>query len=105
MWAIANYLLAKNRCTYMYMSGSQQYGSLVIFPEYSIPIGHPEGPMRRMQKVWGREYSGGLALVNPYRKAAIVALPPGSYVDMNGNPIGPTLMMERQTGQVLLSAQ
>ena len=46
LWVIANYLLVKNHCTYMYMTGfttggGQDYGSLITFPEYAIPIGHP----------------------------------------------------------------
>ena len=43
---IANYLLVKNDCTYMYISGfngqQQDYGRLIIFPEYFIKIGHSE---------------------------------------------------------------
>ena len=110
LWAIANYLLVKNRCTYMYMTGfnadgGQDYGSLITFPEYSIQIGHPTSAMKRTRGVWARAYSGGLAIVNPYLAAATVTLPSGSWVDVNGNPVGPTLTMEGQTGQVLLKAQ
>ena len=105
LWAIANYLLVKSNCTYMYMSGQQEYGSLVIFPEYSIPIGHPLAPMRRTQGVWGRKYSGGLALVNPYTSSKTVVLPEGSYVDVNGMPVGPTVTMEPHSGVVLLKGE
>jgi Hypothetical glycosyl hydrolase family 15 len=110
LWVIANYLLVKNRCTYMYMTGftpggGQDYGSLITFPEYSIEIGHPIGGMKKTQGVWARSYSGGMALVNPYYATASVTLPEGSWVDVNGNPVGPTLTMEGQTGQVLLKAQ
>jgi hypothetical protein len=110
LWAIANYLLVKNHCTYMYMTGftsggGQDYGSLITFPEYSIPIGHATGAMRKTQGVWARSYSGGLALVNPFYETATVTLPSGSYVDVNGNPVGPTLTMAGQTGEVLLNAQ
>jgi len=110
LWAIANYLLVKNHCTYMYMTGftaggSQDYGSLITFPEYSIPIGHATSAMKKTQGVWARMYSGGLALVNPYYSAETVSLPPGSYVDVNGNSVGPTVTMEGQTGLVLLNAQ
>lgn len=108
LWAIANYLLVKNDCTYMYMTGflngGQDYGSLILFPEYSIPIGHATGPMTKTQGVWARKYSGGLALVNPLGATKTVALPEGSYVDVNGNAVGPVVTMERQTGLVLLKA-
>jgi len=110
LWVIANYLLVKNRCTYMYMTGfnsdgSQDYGSLITFPEYSIQIGHPIRGMEKTQGVWGRAYSGGLALVNPYYATATVTMPAGLWVDVNGNPVGPTLTMTGQTGQVLLKAE
>jgi len=110
LWAIANYLLVKNRCTYMYMTGftaggGQDYGSLITFPEYSIQIGHPTSALKKTQGVWARMYSGGLAIVNPYYATATVTLPSGMWVDVNGNPIGPTLVMDGQTGQVLLKAQ
>jgi len=108
LWVIANYLLVNNGCTYMYMTGfldgGQDYGSLVLFPEYSIPIGHPTAPMVNTQGVWGRKYSGGLTLVNPHSRAKTVVLPEGSYVDVNGNAVGPVVTMERQTGLVLLNA-
>lgn len=110
LWVIANYLLVKNRCTYMYITGfnsdgSQDYGSLITFPEYSIQIGHPTGMMKKTQGVWARSYSGGLALVNPYYATATVTLPAGSWVDVNGNPVGATITMEGQTGEVLLKAR
>ena len=109
LWTIANYLLVKNNCTYMYMTGfttggGQDYGSLITFPEYTISIGHPTGPMTTSQGVWTRTYSGGLALVNPFYTMATVSLPSGKYVDVNGNPVGPTLTMAGQTGTVLLNA-
>lgn len=110
LWVIANYLLVKNRCTYMYITGfnsdgSQDYGSLITFPEYSIQIGHPTGGMKKTQGVFARPYSGGLALVNPYYATTTVTLPAGSWVDVNGNPVGPTITMEGQTGEVLLKAR
>jgi hypothetical protein len=102
LWVLANYLLIKNHCTYVYMTGQQAYGSLVVFPEYSVPIGHATGAMHRTQGVWEREFSGGLTLVNPYNESATVTLPPENYVDVNGNPVGATVTMGQQTGMVLL---
>ena len=107
LWVIANYLLVKNNCTYMYMTGfgaggAQDYGKLVQFPEYSIQIGHALGEKVKRQGVWMREFSGGLALVNPFNKSAVVTLPPGNWDDVNGNPVGPEVTMGQQTGVVLL---
>ena len=102
LWVIANYLLVKNNCTYMYISGSQDYGRLITFPEYSIAIGRARGAMTKTHGVWLREFSGGLALVNPYLREHTARLPAGNYSDVNGNPVGPTVTMSAQSGLVLL---
>jgi hypothetical protein len=102
LWVIANYLLVKNNCTYMYISGSQDYGRLITFPEYSIAIGHAKGAMTKTHGVWLREFSGGLSLVNPYLRDRTVKLPTGNYSDVNGNPVGSTVAMPAQSGLVLL---
>jgi hypothetical protein len=107
LWVIGNYLLVKNDCTYMYMSGytpsgEQDYGRLITFPEYSIPIGYPIEPMKRTQGIWERNFSGGLRLVNPYNSTVTVNLPPGDWVDVNRHVVGPTVTLTRQTAQVLL---
>ena len=102
LWVIANYLLVKNNCTYMYISGNQDYGRLITFPEYSIAIGRPQGAMTKTQGVWLRKFSGGLSLVNPHTGEHTVSLPAGNYNDVNGNPVGPTVTMAAQTGLVLL---
>lgn len=99
---IANYLLVKNNCTYMYISGNQDYGRLITFPEYSIAIGSSEGAMTKTQDVWLRKFSGGLSLVNPYTREHTVRLPAGNYNDVNGNPVRPTVTIAVQTGLVLL---
>ena len=106
LWVLANYLLVKNRCTYVYISGitdgQQDYGSLYVFPEYTVPIGHPVGLMFEQQGVWERRFSGGLTLVNPYNRTATVTLPWGDYVDVDGKPVGRTVTMLHQTGLILL---
>src|SRR5207248_7703964 len=40
-WALANYLLIKNNASYLSISGYQEYGSLLIRPEYKAPTGSP----------------------------------------------------------------
>jgi len=109
LWVLANYLLVKNHCTYVYLSGitngQQDYGSLHVFPEYSIKIGYATGAMTKTQGVWERTFSGGLTLVNPYNATATVTLPPGSFVDVNGDPVGPTVTLTKQTGEILLLAE
>ncbi|HEX4861688.1 MAG TPA: putative glycoside hydrolase [Rhizomicrobium sp.] len=101
-WAIANYLLIRDNCTYMYMTGQQQYGDLVIFPEYKISIGKPLGDRFLTQNIWERNYAKGLALVNPYNASATVSLPAGRWFDVDGNRMGPSVTLGQQTGLVLL---
>ena len=86
----------------MYISGSQDYGRLITFPEYSIAIGHARGEMTKTHGVWLREFSSGLSLVNPYLREKTVRLPEGNYSDVNGNLVGPTVPMPAQSGLVLL---
>jgi len=106
LWVLANYLLVKNDCTYVYMTGitngQQDYGSLFVFPEYSIAIGHATGAMTKKQGAWIRTFSGGLTLVNPYDATATMTLPPGNYVDVNGRAVTSPVTLTRQTGTILL---
>jgi hypothetical protein len=109
LWVIANYLLVMNNCSYMYMAGlnsagQQDYGYIIIFPEYSIQIGSPTGKTKHITGAWTRTFSNGLTYVNPYTTSATVTLPKGSWVDVNGVSVGPTLTLAPQTGEVLLKA-
>jgi len=108
LWVIANYLLVKNDCTYMYISGfngkQQDYGRLIVFPEYKVQVGAATEDMHRTQGVWERMYATGLTLVNPYDQTAKVKLPAGKWVDVNGKPVGKYVTLQQQTGTVLLKA-
>ncbi len=101
LWVIANYLLVKNDCTYMYMTGSQGYGDLVVFSEYKIKIGHPTSDMKKKHGVWERELSNGLTLVNPYNTTAKVPLPPGNYRTLKWKRVGKKVEMAPHSGLVL----
>ena len=104
LWVIGNYLLFKDNCAYMYMTGRQEYGDLVTFPEYAIAIGHSSHAMVEQSGIWERRYSNGLTLVNPNDATATIDLPPGDWVDVDGNPAGPQVTLTKQTAQVLLKA-
>jgi len=80
-WIIANYLLIKGSCTFVYITGYrvdtsqfnpvqpgglvQDYGDYYPFPEYRLRVGAPLAPPRSWAGLWSRPYAGGLVLVNP----------------------------------------
>jgi hypothetical protein len=105
-WVIANYLLVKNDCTYVYMTGfngkAQGYGVLVTFPEYKIAIGAATGPMKSARGAYSREFTNGLAIVNPSGASVTVNLPAGTYKTVDGKVEGPAVTLRPSTGLVLL---
>jgi hypothetical protein len=104
-WVIGNYLLVRNNCTYMYMTGRQDYGALVVFPEYAADFGSPAGDMSLVQGAWERLYSSGLTLVNPYDATAVVDLPPGHWTDVDGNRVTSPVTLQHQTALLLLKVK
>jgi len=109
LWIMANYLLVRNNCTYMYISGylangEQDYGRLITFKQYGVAIGSPTGAMTQTQTIWERPYSGGWTLVNPNNKVVTVTLPSGQWVNVDGAALVSPLKMQAHSGQVLLPA-
>jgi Hypothetical glycosyl hydrolase family 15 len=108
-WVIANYLLVKNNCTYMYMTGyngkTQGYGVLVTFPEYAIAIGSATGSMTAGQGAYSRTFTNGLAIVNPSRVSVTFDLPAGKYKTVDGHVEGPAVTLGPSNGLILLNAK
>jgi Hypothetical glycosyl hydrolase family 15 len=106
-WVIANYLLVKNDCTYMYMTGyngkAQGYGVLLTFPEYKIAIGSATGAMKASQGAYSRSFTNGIAIVNPSGSTVTFNLPAGTYKTVDGIVEGPSVTLGPSTGLVLLS--
>ena len=110
LWIIANYLLIKNDCTYMYMEGytpatGQDYGRLILFPEYRIKIGRATSDMFKAQGVWERKYSNGFVIVNPYDRSAKVKLPRGTWENVNHKRVGQFIQLPEHAGQILLKSE
>ena len=105
-WVIANYLLVKNDCTYVYMTGdngkAQGYGVLVTFPEYSIAIGSPTAALQAVQGAYSRPFTNGLAIVNPSSATVHFTLPAGKYKTVDGHVEGAAVTLGPSTGLVLL---
>jgi Hypothetical glycosyl hydrolase family 15 len=111
-WAISNYLLIKGACTYISISGfrgkkynQQDYGVLHWYPQYERPIGEPTGaPAEQPSGAYLREFTGGLALVNPTLAAAEVILPVGVWYDGQGDAVSGSTVLAAQQGEVLTSS-
>jgi hypothetical protein len=103
-WAMANYLLAKNNVSYMYMTGYQEYGYLYLRPEYSAPIGSATDTMYQSQNVYMRDFTKGKVIVNPSSSQSyMIALPQNTYQDLYGNAIN-SLTLGPGSGIVLVRA-
>lgn len=103
-WALANYLLVKNQASFLYICGTQEYGSLFLRPEYNAPIGTPVGTMRAWQSVFVRYFSQGMAIVNPSSTAWRVVRLPATYHDLYGHTLRGSLRLAPASGLVLLDA-
>ncbi|MBV8067186.1 MAG: hypothetical protein JO113_04350 [Candidatus Eremiobacteraeota bacterium] len=106
LWVVANYLLNRDDCTYVWMSGftqsgQQDYGRILLYPEYKLAVGKPTGAAQQSGNAWKRPYSGGLALVNPSEQGVIVPLH-GDYVDENGKKYSGSIQLAKTSGQILL---
>jgi hypothetical protein len=105
-WILANYLLLKGAYTYCSFISSvfDRYVQLnVSLPEYFAPVGHPDSTIYQAQNVYLRDYSNGLALVNPsLTQSYTVTLPANTYNDLYGHPMT-TVTMQPYSGLVLLN--
>jgi hypothetical protein len=109
LWVVANYLLIRDDCTYVWISGftksgAQDYGRILLYPEYKLAIGAPAGPAVSVNGAWERAYSGGLALVNPSTSSVTVPLH-GTYVNENGKHYSHSITLAATTGDILLKKQ
>lgn len=106
LWVVANYLLIRDDCTYVWISGftksgAQDYGRILLYPEYKLAVGKPTGSAQAAGAAWQRKYSGGLALVNPSDRSVTIPLH-GSYADENGTHYSHSITLARTTGEILL---
>lgn len=106
LWVVSNYLLARDDCTYVWMSGfsangAQQYGTLLIYPEYSLPVGAPTGPQTAAGGAWQRAYSNALVVVNQSDRAVTIPLT-RSYRDENGTTYSGSVTLPKTSGNILL---
>ncbi len=100
-WALSSYLMAKDRLSTVFISGNQQYGTDLRYPEYNVAIGIPQGDMYKNQQVYWRNYSNGIVLANPSNSATYTVTLDRNYVDTSGNHVGKTLTLQPHSGIIL----
>jgi hypothetical protein len=101
-WALANYLLLKNNASWIYICGPQEYGTLLMTPEYAAQIGSPTDTFHQSQGVYMRHFTNGLALVNPSGSASYSVTLSGVYHDLYGHALSGQVSLPPAAGQVLL---
>jgi len=107
-YAIAGYLMSKEQASSMTADPYGFYGMEHYYPAYQAPIGTPCAEMYLARpKVYFRQYSGGLAILNTSGQATYsVALPEPTYTDaVTGATVTSPLSVPPFSGFVLLTAQ
>jgi len=103
-WALANYLLVKNNASFVYICGKQQYGYMFLQPEYAAQIGSPVDAMHQNQGIYQRDFTNGIAIVNPSSSNSYTVELPAGYRDLYGNVPGPELIMPAHSGLLLIGS-
>ncbi len=103
-WALASYLMCKQRLAMVYFAQIQRYGDDMQIPELQSKIGDPLVDMYNTQGAYWRDYTGGEVVVNPSNNPANITLKGSkSYVDLFGQPVSRTFLLQPHTGKVLLA--
>ena len=101
-WALANYLLAKGGIPILPSTASRSMGTFLQPPEYAADIGHARSVMYKSQNVYMRDFSNGLAIVNPSSSQSFtITLLPNTYEDLYGDKWN-SITLEPLSGIVLL---
>jgi len=107
-WVLGSFLMGREHSAYLLMTLSPELGDYgphwPHLPQYDEDIGHPCGAMTSTQNVYVRDFSKGMAVVNPSGDTRYTfQVPEGNFRDVYGNPIGSVLVLEPVTGKVLLT--
>jgi len=109
-WILGSFLMAREHSAYIEISqkptADSSYPDWPHLPEYDVNVGHPCGAMTMSQGVYVRDFSKGMALVNPSASDSFtVALPPGNFTDLGGEQVAGNIFIGPLSGKVLVSSQ
>jgi hypothetical protein len=103
-WALASYLSIKQSDAALAITGLEQYGCDLWYPELDAPIGHPCEPLRRAGEVYVRTHSGGVSVVNPQPFPAVAHLGVSPLRDLWGSALAPDMVLPATSGLVALAS-
>lgn len=101
-WALASYLLANEQSEFLSITGIQQYGADLRYPEYTAQIGSPSDEIYQDKNLYWRDYTHALIVVNPSSTQSYSAKLPGRYSDLYDNSVAQTITLPPHSGMVLL---
>lgn len=102
-WALANYLLIKYAHTYFWWGSVQQEGGGPPIPQHelSAPVGSPTNTLYAAQGVYMRNYTNGMAVVNPDPSRTLIVKLASGYRNLYGHGVT-QLVMPPHSGDVLI---
>ena len=99
-YALASFLLGTNGRSYFNFSARNTVASVLAdHPWDRVPIGDPVSGYTKTGGVYRRDFTGGVALVNPTTASVTVSLG-GTYRDLNGVQRS-SITLQANTGEVL----
>jgi len=106
-WILGSFLMAREHAAYILITGIEKPEvRWPHLPEFAADLGHPCAPMTESQDVYVRDYSNGMAVVNPSLTSSYTfTLPPESFTDLYETPVEGYIDLEPLTGRVLLSSE
>ena len=104
----AAFMMTNGGTSGIFLCCIQCYGNFSSWPEFTAPVGEPDGEPRKDDNtgVWTRAYSRGLALVNPSNTGAQIAALPAAddWQDLYGAAKYGEVTLPPASGLVLLKA-
>jgi hypothetical protein len=104
-YALADYFLVKYAHTYFWWGGDQQYGGPPVpQTEYgpANTIGSPTDDFYQSRRVYMRDYTNGLVIVNPDPSNTYTVGVPDGLHDLRGNGVGGSVTLPPVSGAVLV---
>ena len=71
------------------------------YKEFDLDLGPPQEEMQAVGSVWKRDFANATVVVNPGQDSVVYSFD-GECVDVLGKPIGSPIMLETQTGMLLI---